>query len=145
MRSRVLRIEGNLNSNRYIREVLLPQVLPLFRQHHMPYFSRTMPGHTWQGLCKPPKDDGYHCFPGLHVHQTCRPSNMSRIWFVGDLFVRVLQHALWTRIQTAWRDIPQKDIQGLFDSIPRRIETDCSAWRLHTILKSHAHRLCTVL
>ena len=31
--------------------------------------------------------------------------------------------ALWTRIQTAWRDIPQEDIQGLFDSMPRRIET----------------------
>ena len=30
---------------------------------------------------------------------------------------------LWTRIQTAWRDVPQEDIQGLFDSIPRRIET----------------------
>ena len=31
--------------------------------------------------------------------------------------------ALWTRIQTAWRDIPQEDIQDLFDSMPRRIET----------------------
>ena len=30
--------------------------------------------------------------------------------------------ALWTRIQTAWRDIPQDDIQGLFDSMPQRIE-----------------------
>ena len=26
--------------------------------------------------------------------------------------------ALWTRIQTSWRDIPQEDIQGLFDSMP---------------------------
>ena len=31
--------------------------------------------------------------------------------------------ALWTRMQTAWRDIAQEDIQGLFDSMPRRIET----------------------
>ena len=31
--------------------------------------------------------------------------------------------ALWTRIQAAWRDILQEDIQGLFDSMPRRIET----------------------
>ena len=30
--------------------------------------------------------------------------------------------ALWTRIQTAWREIPQEDIQGHFDSMPRRIE-----------------------
>ena len=30
---------------------------------------------------------------------------------------------LWIRIQPAWRDIPQEDIQGLFDSMLRRIET----------------------
>ena len=31
MGSRLLRIEGNLNSNRYIREVLQPEVLPLLQ------------------------------------------------------------------------------------------------------------------
>ncbi|KAJ8889969.1 hypothetical protein PR048_009474 [Dryococelus australis] len=31
MRSRLLRIEGNLNSNRYIREVLEPEELPIFQ------------------------------------------------------------------------------------------------------------------
>ena len=31
MRSRLPRIEGNLNSNRYIREILQPQVLPLLQ------------------------------------------------------------------------------------------------------------------
>ena len=30
--------------------------------------------------------------------------------------------ALWTRIQTAWRDIPQEEVQGLFDSMLRCIE-----------------------
>ena len=57
-----------------------PRYCPCFRQLHMPYFSRTMPGYTRQGLCKPSsKDDRYHCFPGLHVHQTCHPLNMSGI------------------------------------------------------------------
>ena len=66
-----------------------------FKQLHMLYFSRTMPGHTWQGLCKhSSKDDGYHCFPGLHVRQTCRPSNMSGIKLVSDVFIMVLQHLL---------------------------------------------------
>ena len=32
MRSHLLRIEGNLNSNRYIREVLQPEVLPLLQE-----------------------------------------------------------------------------------------------------------------
>ena len=31
--------------------------------------------------------------------------------------------ALWSRIQTEWRDIPHEGIQGLFDSMPRRILT----------------------
>ena len=98
MRSHLLRIEGNLNSNRYIMRFYSPRYCPLFRKLHMPYFSRKMPGHAWQGLCKPSsKDDGYHCFPGLHVRQTFRPSNKSGIWLVGDLFVRVLQHLLLTR------------------------------------------------
>ena len=104
MRSRLQRIEGSLNSNRYIREVLQPEVLPLLQALHMPYFSRTMPGHTWQGLCRPSsKDDGYHCFSGLHVRHTCRPSNMSGIWLVGDLFVRVLQHLLLTLCGLAYK------------------------------------------
>ena len=56
----------------------IPRYCPSFRQLHMSYFHRTMPGHKWQGLCRPSsKDDGYHCFSGLHVRQTCRPSNMS--------------------------------------------------------------------
>ena len=92
MRSRLLRIEDNLNSNRYIREVLQPEVLPLLLA--TPH-ARKIPGHTWPGLCKPSsKADGYHCVPGLHVRQTCHSSNMSGIWLVGDLFVRVLQHPL---------------------------------------------------
>ncbi|KAJ4450055.1 hypothetical protein ANN_01462 [Periplaneta americana] len=86
---------GNLNSNRYIRDVLDPRYCPSFTQLHMPYFSRTMPGHMWRGLCTPSsKNDWYHCFPGLQVRQTCRPSNVSEIWLVGNLFVIVLQHPL---------------------------------------------------
>ena len=116
MRSRLLRIECSLNINRYIREVLQSEVLPLLQATPHAIFQQTMPGHTWKGLCKPSsKDDRYHCFPGLHVRQ-CRPTNMSGIWSVGNLFVRVLQHLLLTlcglAYKTAWRDIPQEDIQG---------------------------------
>ena len=128
MRSHLLRIEGNLNRNRILGRFFSPRHCLSFRKLHMPYFSRTMSGHTWQGLCKPSsKDDGYHCFPGLHVRQTCRPSK--HVW---DMVIRRLIRqdppaptldALWTRIQTAWRDIPQEDIHGLLDPMTRRIET----------------------
>ena len=40
--------------------------------------------------------------------------------------------ALWTRIQTAWRDIPQEDIQGFFDSMSRCIETLIAAHEGYT-------------
>ncbi|KAJ4427062.1 hypothetical protein ANN_26861 [Periplaneta americana] len=42
-------------------------------------------------------------------------------------------HALWTPIQTTWREISQEPIQALFDSTTLR-GSDCSA---HTIMKSH--------
>ena len=72
MRSCLLCTEGNLNSSRYRGRFYSPQYLSFYRQLHVPYFSRTMPGHMWQGLCKPSsKNNVYHCFPGLHVHQTC--------------------------------------------------------------------------
>ena len=56
--------------------------------------------------------------------------DMSPIDHVWDMVGRRLIHqgppaptldALWTCLQTAWRDIPQEDIQGLFDSMPRCI------------------------
>ena len=95
LRSCLLSIEGNLSNHRYIREVLQSEVLSLLQVTPYACFSRTMLGQTWQGLSKPSsKDDGYHCFPDLHVLETCCPSNMSGIWLVGDLFVKVLQHLL---------------------------------------------------
>ncbi|KAJ8868401.1 hypothetical protein PR048_029917 [Dryococelus australis] len=62
---------------------------------HVPYFSRTMPGHMWRGMCKPSSmNSGYHYFPDLQVRLTCRQSNMSGIWLIGDLFLTVLQQPL---------------------------------------------------
>ena len=97
MWSCLLHFQGNLNSSCYIRKVLEPEILPSFRKLCFLYFSRTMLGHMWQGLCKPSlKNDGYHCLPGLHIHQTCFPLNMSGIWMVSDLFIVVLQQPLLT-------------------------------------------------
>ena len=59
------------------------------------------------------------CTFARHVaHRTCLGYGWSATYSPTHTF-----DALWTRIQTAWRDIPQEDIQGLFDSMPRRIET----------------------
>ena len=115
MRSHFLRIESNLNSSCYIREILQPEVLPLLlATPHAIFQQDNAQSHVtriMQAFCK---RWWYHCFPGLHVRQTCHPSNMSGIWFVSD--------TLRAHIQTAWRDIPQEDIQVLFDSMPWCIE-----------------------
>ena len=85
MRSRLLRIEVNLNSNRYIREVLQPEVLPLLQATpHAIFQQHNARPHVASIVQVFSKDDGYHCFPGLHVRQTCRPSKMSGIWLVGS-------------------------------------------------------------
>ena len=128
IRSRLLRTEGNLNSNRHIREVLQPEGLPLlqtaphaiFQQDNarpnvarivLAFFQR-----RWVSLLPWP----------------ARSPDMSPIKHIWDMVGRRLIHqgppaptldALWTRIQTAWRDISQEDIQGLLDSMPRRIAT----------------------
>ena len=98
MRSHLLYIEGNLNSNRYIREVSQPEVLPLLQAtpHAILQQDNARP-HVARIVQAFLQRDGYHCFPGLHVRQTCRPSNMSGMWLIGDLFVRVLQHLLLTQ------------------------------------------------
>ena len=128
IRSRLLRIEGNLNSNRYIREVLQPDALPLFQATPHAIFQQDSSRSNvarivlvffqrrWVSLLPWP----------------ARSQDMSPIKNVWDMVGRRLIHqgppsptldALWTRIQTAWRDIPQEDIQGLLDSMPRRIAT----------------------
>ncbi|GFW80022.1 uncharacterized protein TNCV_984311 [Trichonephila clavipes] len=39
-RSNLVRIEGNLNSNRYVREVLQPEVTPLLQGIHVATFQQ---------------------------------------------------------------------------------------------------------
>ena len=78
------------------------------------------------GKCKPSwKNNGYHCYFGLHVGQM---SPIETVWFMfAWLLLRLgppatTLDALWTRAQTAWREIPQEHIQILFDSIQRSLE-----------------------
>ena len=113
MQSHLQHIEDNLNRNHYIREVLQPEVLPLLQATPHAIFqqdnARPRMARIVQAFFN---DDGYHCFPGLHVRQTCRPSNMSGIWLLCDLFVRVLQHLLLTlcglSCKLSWGTFPRK-------------------------------------
>ena len=125
-RSQLLRIVGNLNSNRYINEVLQPQALPflqsfpgaVFQQSH----ARRHIATTVQSL-----------FAKRQVQLLPWPayspdmSPIEQVWdFVGRRLARdprLVASAveLWVSIQTIWNALPQADIQNLFDSMPRRV------------------------
>ncbi|GFV28452.1 transposable element Tcb1 transposase [Trichonephila clavipes] len=49
-RSNLLRIEGNLNSNRYVREVVQPEVVPLLQGVTGAIFQQIIPVHMFQKL-----------------------------------------------------------------------------------------------
>ena len=78
-----------------------PRYCPSFWELHMPYLSRTMPSHMWQGLCKPSfKDDGITaslaCTFARHVaHWTCLGYGW---WLIHQVPPAPTLGALWTRI-----------------------------------------------
>ena len=128
MRSRLLRIECNLKSNRYIREILQPEVLPLLQATPHAIFQ--------QDNARPHVTRIVQAFfQRRRVSLLPWPAHlpdMSPIEHIWDMIGRPLIRqgppaptldALWTRIQTAWRDIPHEDVQRLFDSMPRCIVT----------------------
>ncbi|GFV77916.1 transposable element Tcb1 transposase [Trichonephila clavipes] len=123
--SNLLRIEGNLNSNKYIREVLQSEVVP---------FLQGIPGAIFpQDNARPrvAKTVQYFCSV-QHMQLLPWPAyspDMSPIEHVLDL-VRwrlardprpaVSKDELLLRIEGIWSSLPQADIQNLCDSIARR-------------------------
>lgn len=136
-RSPLLRIEGTLNSNRYLTEVVEPVVLPLLQ---------TSPQATFQqDNARPHVARIVQAF--FEERQVpllpwpARSPDMSPIEHVWDMVGRhLVRHGppvtgvtdLWARLQTAWREIPQDRIQNLFDSMPRRIAALIAAHGGHT-------------
>ncbi|KFM73435.1 Transposable element Tcb2 transposase, partial [Stegodyphus mimosarum] len=123
-RSQLLRIVGNLNSNRYIREVLQPEAVP---------FLQSLPGAVFQqDNARPHTARIVKSFFAAQQVQllpwpACSP-DMSPIEHVWDVIGRRLARdprpvasadELWVRVQTIWNALPQSDIQTLFDSMPR--------------------------
>ena len=120
MRSRPLRIEGNLNSKPYKREVLQPEVLSLLQATpHAIFHQDNARLHISRVVQAFFKRRRVTLLPWPPRSPTCRPSNM-----VGRQLIRQgppvsTPNALWTRLQIEWRNIPQEDIQGFFDSMLR--------------------------
>ena len=114
MRARHLRIEGNPNRNRYIREVLQPEVLILlqatlhaiFQQDNARLYMEIIVQAFFQKMAS--IIASLACtFARYVAHRTCLGYGWSATYSSGSSSTI---DALWTRKQTAWRDIPQEDI-----------------------------------
>ncbi|GFT90109.1 transposable element Tc1 transposase [Trichonephila clavipes] len=136
-RSQLLRILGNLNSTRYINEVLQPQAIhflqglpvAVFQQDNArPHVAKTVKSYLDSQLVQ------------LLPWPAYSP-DMSPIEHVKDIVGRHFAHdlrpvastdELWLRIQTIWNTLPQADIQNLFNSMPRRVAALIAARGGHT-------------
>ncbi|GFY14994.1 uncharacterized protein TNCV_235441 [Trichonephila clavipes] len=71
--SNLLRIAGNLNSNRYVREVLQLEVTPSFKSSLELSFRRIMHAHMLQTLFETSvQPNTCDFFLGLLIDRTCR-------------------------------------------------------------------------
>ncbi|GFT60006.1 transposable element Tcb2 transposase [Trichonephila clavipes] len=124
--SNLLRIESNLNSNRYVREMLKLEVVP---------FLQGIPGAIFlQDIARPHLAKTVRDFcSAQHMQLLPWPayspdlSPFEHVWdLVGWRLARdprpaALIDEFLMRIQEIWNSLPQADIQNLFDSMPRRI------------------------
>ncbi|GFV09102.1 transposable element Tc1 transposase, partial [Trichonephila clavipes] len=130
-RSNLLRIEGNLNSNRCVRDVLQPKVVS-FLQCIPAAFSRMMHARMLQ--------TERDFFSVLHMQLlplAAYSPDMSPIEHVWYLVGRRPRHSaskdeILLRMQNIWNSLPQANIQNLFDSTPRRIVALIAARREYT-------------
>ncbi|GFY36047.1 transposable element Tc1 transposase [Trichonephila clavipes] len=125
-RSNLKLIEGNLNSNTYIREVLQPEVVLFLQgipgdifQH---YNARPRVAKTVRDFCSAQR---MQLLPLLAYSP-----DMSPIEYVWDLVGRRLtpdprpaasKDELLLRVQAIWNSLLQEDIQNLLDSMSRHI------------------------
>ncbi|GFU24562.1 transposable element Tcb1 transposase [Trichonephila clavipes] len=125
-RTPLVRIDGTLNSQRYISEVLEPVVLPylqglataIFQQDNaQPHVARIVQrffiNHQIELLPWPARS------PDL--------SPIENMWsMVAQRLTQIIPPAatpdqLWQRVEAGWSAVPQEHIQSLFESMPRRV------------------------
>ncbi|GFU01082.1 transposable element Tcb1 transposase [Trichonephila clavipes] len=136
-RSQLLRIMGNLNSTRYIKEVLQPQAIPflqglpgaVFQQDNArPHVAKTVKSYL--------DSQQVQLLPWPAYSPDMSP--IDHVWdIVGWRLARDLRPVastdeLWLSIQTIWNTVPQADIQNLFNSMPRRVAALIAARGGHT-------------
>ncbi|GFT91323.1 transposable element Tcb1 transposase [Trichonephila clavipes] len=125
-RTPLVRIAGTLNSQRYISEVLEPQLSFLtFRAWPQPYFNRIMRDHTRHALSKGSFNQQIELLPWPARCPDLSP--IENMWsMVAQRLTQITPPAatpdqLWQRVKAAWSAVPQENIQSLFESMPRHV------------------------
>ncbi|GFX20069.1 transposable element Tcb1 transposase [Trichonephila clavipes] len=117
----LVRIDGILNSARYISGVLRPEVIPFIRVLRNPTFKQNI-----TIIIRTFLDMGN--IPLLPWPE--RSLDLSPIENAWSMVVKQMTHhhtpvttvdELWHRVEAAWSSVPVRAIQTLFDAMPRRI------------------------
>ena len=133
-RSRIVRIDGNLNSERYVREILQPILLPFAAGAQQRDGTEAPPRLFMQDNARPHTARCTREFltqAGVPLLDwPARSPDLNPIEHMWDELGRGLRDRevppttldeLWTTLQTMWQQIPPARQYHLVDSMPRRV------------------------
>ena len=127
-KSRLIRLNDTVNSQRYIDEILLPEIVPHIQVHPAAIFQ--------QDNARPHVARRVLTFFNQHripvLPWPARSPDLSPIENLWDVLGRAVRRIeapiqnveeLWAVVERAWNEIPQNVIRHLIQSMPRRVET----------------------
>lgn len=129
-RTDLVRINGNLTSQRYVDEVLIPTVIPFIRRNQNTVLQQdNARPHSARNTVIALQDRGIEVLPW-----PARSPDLSPIEHIWDIMGRLVNdpdrypipaasfNILEARLRHEWTQIPQHDIQHLIESLPRRLQ-----------------------
>lgn len=135
-RSRLVHIQGNLNAQRYIQEILRPEVLPLVAAPGAVFQQDNARPHTARLTMQFLAANNVNVLPWPSMSPDMNP--IEHLWDVLDRRVRARVNApanvreLFQALQVEWAAIPAQTIRNLVQSMPRRCRAVIAARGGHT-------------
>ena len=88
VRFNLLRIEGNLDSNKYVREMLQPEIIPILQAFLELSFSQKIHAHILQILSETSvQPNSHNVFLGMLIRRICRLLSTCELWLVSFLLL----------------------------------------------------------